>query len=63
MLMIVDAFANMEPKNLVMDHINITFVAITICLMILGRVYDFETVELLLAPVMIILPRTRGGAL
>ena len=37
MLMIVDAFANMEPKNLVMDHTNITFVAITICLMILGQ--------------------------
>ena len=31
MLMIVDAFANMEPKNLVMDHINITFLVITIC--------------------------------
>ena len=30
MLMIVDAFANKEPKNLVMDRINITFVVITV---------------------------------
>ena len=36
MLMIVGAFANMEPKNLVMDHINITFLVITIwCLILL----------------------------
>ena len=35
MLMIVDAFANMEPKNLDMDHINITFLVITIWTLIL----------------------------